>query len=131
MSMKRFIPALITLNTAWLLGACASTADRYPSLAIRDVECVEGTFASPDASEVEQPASLATDTRERLAQLRSEAAASHEAFVALVPGVRGKLTAARGAALDSNLWADAQIAYADLESAGSRTALALGEIDVL
>lgn len=131
MSMKRFIPALITLNSAWLLGACASTGDRYPSLAIRDVERVEGSFDAPGETQQITPTPLPADTLQRIAQLRAEAADAHEAFVAMVPATRNALAAAQGTSRDSNAYASAQIAYADLESARSRAALALGEIDVI
>ena len=91
--MKRFISALITLNSAWLLGACASTGDRYPSLAIRDVERVEGSFDAPSDTQQIAPTPLPADTLQRIAQLRAEAAEAHEAFVAMVPGIAGGVAA--------------------------------------
>lgn len=128
--MSRFARSLLLLSTATLLTACASAGDRYPSLAIRDAERVQGTFAvSPAAAPTEAPAP--PGTLDRVAQLGAEARSAHAKFMAAAPGARQAVGAARDAAVTENRWAVAQIALADLDSARSEAAIALGDLDLL
>ena len=129
----RFTPFLI-LGLALGLGACASTDTRYPSLATRDVERVEGQF-EPVAAEPldvpEVPVRLPDGQTPRLEALLAEARAAHEEFTSTAPGAASRVDAARGASNQSDAWAAAQVALADLDSTRSRTAIALGDLDIL
>ena len=116
------------------LGACATSSDRYPSLAIREVERAEGRF-EPIAStplavpEVALPAggSLA----ERLTALGAAANVAHRSFLADALTATRHANAAAGAAIGSDTWATAQVALAGLDSARSATAIALADLDTL
>lgn len=112
------------------LSACASTNDRYPSLAIRDAERVTGAFeVTPPAPPPLPP--IAPETAGRLGQLRAQAASAHQTFLAAVPGARRAVSAARGAPITDDRWAAAQVALADLDSSRSQAAIALGHLDLL
>jgi len=115
---------------ALALSACAASSDRYPSLAIRDAERVEGTF-EPDAGDAAAPAPSppSAELVARLGQLREQAASAHREFLSAVPGAE-RLAAAAGA-LGSDSWASAQVALADLDSARSKAAVPLGDLDIL
>ena len=116
---------LAPLLLAATLTACASTGGDYPSLAIRDAERAEGTFepAEPAEEAPATPAPPSADLLERLAQLETEATAAHRAFL--------EAATARGAGVETDSYADAQVALADLDSHRSRAAVALGDIDLL
>lgn len=124
----------LLLVTLLALGACTTSGDRYPSLAIRDVERAEGRF-EPAASiplavpEVAIPAG--GPLADRLASLGASADAAHRAFLASASTAERRANAAAGAAVGSNVWATAQVALADLDSARSATAIALGDLDTL
>jgi hypothetical protein len=131
----RRLPALAA---ACLLGsclaACATPSDKYPSLAIRDVERAQGQFepaprAPLDVPEI--PSSTTGPLGERLAALGAAAAASHRAFTASAGRATRLANAAAGAAIGSDAWASAQVALSDLDSARSTTAIALAELDTL
>lgn len=116
------------------LAACATSGDRYPSLAIRDIERAEGRFEPVPSTpmsvpEVEVPAS--GPIVQRLAGLGAAAEASHRAFLASAAGATRRADAAAGAAIGSDTWADAQVALADLDSARSATAIILADLDTL
>ena len=115
---------------ALALSACAAGSDAYPSLAIRDAERVEGSF-EPDAAATPAPAPAppSAELVARLAQLREEAAGAHREFLSSVPDAE-RLAAAAGE-VGSDGWASAQVALADLDSARSKAAVALGDLDVL
>ncbi len=120
-----------TLSLAALAG-CASTGDRYPSLSIRDAERVEGEFTvAPPVPVVTPPPPLPADTAGTLTQLRAQANAAHQKFLAAVPGTRRAVTAARGAGITDDRWASAQVALGDLDSARSEAAIALGDLDLM
>ncbi|MEP2234445.1 MAG: hypothetical protein ABJM58_14635 [Alteripontixanthobacter sp.] len=111
------------------LSACAAAPDRYPSLAIRDVERVEGRFTPAPAAEPPAPAS--PQQVQTLAQLREQARTAHGRFLAAAPGAQRLITAARGSSDTSNIFIEAQVALSALESLRSETAIALGEADSL
>lgn len=114
------------------LAACAAGSADYPSLAIRDAERVEGSFEPAAPAEAPPPpAPPSADLLGRLSQLQAQASSAHRAFLEAAPGARRAVFAARGAAVESNAYADAQIALADLDSHRSRTAVALGDLDLL
>lgn len=128
--MRRFL----VLAAPLALGACATPGDKYPSLAIRDVERAQGQFEPTPATPLdvpEIPAAASGPLAPRLAMLAEAAAASHRAFLASSPKATRLANAAAGAAIGSTAWASAQVALADLDSARSATAIALGDLDAL
>ncbi|MBX9896992.1 MAG: hypothetical protein K2Y17_03695 [Qipengyuania sp.] len=127
--MRRF---LALASVPWLAG-CATTGDKYPSLAIRDVERAQGRFEAAPAALLDVPEIPAASgpLAERLAALGAAAASSHQAFLASAPRAARLASAAAGSAIGSDAWAAAQVALADLDSARSATAVALGDLDAL
>ena len=119
-----------TLPLPLLLAACATPADEYPSLAIRDAERVTGTL-EPAAPEPYVPPPTPPAVIGRLDQLAADAASAHRAFLAEVSGARSAVSAARGAQLGSERWARASVAVAELEGARSRAMIALADLDRL
>ena len=113
-----------------VLSGCASSNERYPSLATRDVERVQGTF-EPVAPTVLTPEPAPSGQADRLASLTAMADSAHGRFLAAVPGARAAVNAVDAAVPDSNRWAAAQVALADLESLRSQAAIALGDLDLL
>lgn len=116
------------------LAACATASDKYPSLAIRDIERAQGQFVAAPATPLEVPpvtAPLTGPLADRLAALGTAASASHKAFLASTPAASRLANAAAGAEVGSTVWGAAQVALADLDSARSTTAIALGDLDAL
>lgn len=131
--MHRFpaIAALCVLGPC--LAACATASDKYPSLAIRDVERAEGQFAPVPAAPLDVPEIPAPSgpLADRLAALGAAADAAHRAFVTSAGRASRLADAAAGAAVGSDAWASAQVALSDLDSARSTTAISLAELDSL
>lgn len=78
-----------------------------------------------------QPPIASADVQARLAQLEAEADAAHAAFITAAPRAHALAEAGSGADIESDAWAAAQIALADLDSQRSQAATALGDLDVL
>lgn len=118
--------------TAILLTACAGQKETYPSLAIRDVERVEGSF-QPETASLEPVAESppSADLVERLAQLQNTAASAHRSFMAAAPETTRLVNAAAGTDVTSDRWAGAQVALAGLDSSRSQAAVPLGDLDLL
>jgi hypothetical protein len=115
---------------ALALSACATDSTRYPSLAQREAERVQGTFEPDTAAPAVTPAPPpSADLIARLGQLRDQAASAHREFLSAVPGAERLAKAAGDVASDS--WASAQVALADLDSSRSNAAIALGDLDIL
>ncbi len=123
----RFNRALVLLP---LLAACATPAEEYPSLAIRDAERVSGTFEPAPPTPYVPPATPAAVV-DRLAQLAADAASAHRAFLAEAPAARSVIAAAGGAEFGSDGWARASVALAGLEGTRSRAMIALADLDRL
>ena len=116
------------------LAACATPTDKYPSLAVRDVERAQGQFEPTPATPLdvpEVPTTASGPLTERLDALDAAATASHRAFLASAPRATRLADAAAGSAIGSDAWASAQVALADLDSARSATAVALADLDAL
>lgn len=129
-SYQRFA-ALASLG-AIVLSGCAAKDAAYPSLAIRPAERAQGSFEDvPKAQPPLTRAPLSVDAINRLAQLQAEAARAHRAFLKAAPGTSRLVSAASGAAIASDRWANAQVALADLESSRSQAAVPLGDLDLL
>ncbi|MEZ5680041.1 MAG: hypothetical protein R3E14_01970 [Erythrobacter sp.] len=124
-------PALL----ATLLAGCSSTGtEGYPSLAIRDVERVEGSFEPVSTQRLDVPAvevDLTGGMEARLAALVGQASEAHGQFKAAQPEAERIVAAAGDAAIGSDSWAAAQVALADLDSARSIAAIALGDLDII
>lgn len=132
MTDRKFIrPALLALA----LSGCAGTGtDGYPSLAIRDVERVEGSFEPAPSQQLDVPpveVDLSGGLDARLAALLAQAREAHATFAAAQRGAEKLVGAAAGADIGSDSWAAAQVALADLDSARSVAAIALGELDII
>ncbi len=124
------MPASRALLLLPLLAACATPAEDYPSLALRDAERVSGSFEpAPPAPYVPPPTPAAVV--DRLGQLERDAAAAHQAFQAAAPAARSAVAAAGGAELGSEAWARASVEVAGLESARSKAMIALADLDRL
>ncbi len=122
---------LLALALLPCLAACATASDRYPSLAIRDVERAQGQFEPAPAAPLDVPEipGASGSLTERIAALGAAAASSHQAFLASAPRAARLASAAAGSPIGSDAWASAQVALADLDSARSTTAIALGDLD--
>lgn len=128
------LPALLPFALA--LAGCSSTGSSdYPSLAIRDVERAQGQF-EPVSSRAQidvppVPVDLTGGLPARLAALTAQAQAAHAEFLDSRPDAVRLAAAAEGSSPGSAAWAAAQVALADLESARSQAAIALGDLDIL
>lgn len=120
---------------ALALTACATPSqDRYPSLAIRDVERAQGQFEPVPAAPLAVPPVAVPSSgplADRLAALDAAATIAHRSFTSAAPRAERAAQAAAGAAIGSEAWATAQVALADLDSARSATAIALADLDTL
>ncbi len=124
---------LVVALLPWIAG-CATTADRYPSLAIRDVERAEGQFEPAPSTPLDVPevTPLAgAPLADRLAALGADADAHHRAFLSAQPAAARLAKVAAGSAIATPAWASAQVALADLDSLRSRTAVVLADLDTL
>lgn len=122
-------PFLALPPLALALAACAS-ADRYPSLAIRDAERATGTL-QPAEPEPYVPPPTPAVVLDRLGQLTAEAQSAHQAFLAAAERARSPVAAARGAEAGSAPWSIAQVALADLEASRGQAMIALADLDRL
>ncbi|MBX7532137.1 hypothetical protein K3165_04280 [Qipengyuania sp. 1XM1-15A] len=116
------------------LGACASSGSEYPSLSIRDAERTEGTFESPEPKRLDVPpveVDLTGGLDARLDSLVGAAREAHAEFNRIEPGARQLVAAASGSDIASDRWAAAQVALAELDSARSRAAVPLADLDAL
>jgi hypothetical protein len=111
-----------------LLAACATPADQYPSLALRDAERATGTLqpAEPEPYVPPPPSAAVLD---RLQQLAAQAASANQTFMAALPQTRSVVAGARGSEAGSETWARAQVALAALGAARSEAMIALADLD--
>lgn len=124
----------VPLTALVLAGCTATTNDRYPSLATRDIERAEGTFEPVETAQLEVPpveVDRGANLAERLAALVEQARDAHAGFVEAIPGAEKRVSSAAGSSVGSDAWAAAQVALADLDSARSTAAIALGDLDIL
>ncbi len=128
--MIRASACLIVPTTLLMLAGCAGSAE-YPSLAIRDVERVQGSATpAPDAADAIPalpPASA--DLTTRLAGLVETARQSHTRFQSRQAATERAVAAAGATASDS--WSSAQVALSDLQTSRSGALTALAELDQL
>lgn len=128
--MIRASARLIVPTTLLMLAGCAGSAE-YPSLAIRDVERVQGSASpAPDAADAIPalpPASA--DLTTRLAGLVETARQSHTRFQSRQAATERAVAAAGATASES--WSSAQVAVSDLQTSRSGALTALAELDQL
>ncbi|MCJ2187744.1 hypothetical protein [Novosphingobium beihaiensis] len=121
-------PAILLALPLALLASACSTAGRYPSLALRDVERakpVAGDPAPPVRPLPPASASLVT----RLDGLVAIARDADRQFQAQRPAAERAVGAAGDVGSDS--WSTASVALASLESSRSNAMAALGDLDTL
>lgn len=114
-----------------LIAGCAGDSGRYPSLAVRDVERVNGEFESGSPVqpvELQIPPLVPSTSIESLVE---QANAANSTFASRVAAARGLATNARGSGRDSEARGRAIVALADLTSLRSQTEVPLGELDLL
>lgn len=132
--MSRFANLAVSATCLAGLSACSSTSGDYPSLAIRDVERVEGRFEAGERRQIDVPeveVELAGGLDAQLAQLVAAARTAHERFTALVPQARRRVAAAGSRSVASDAWGSAQVAVAELEAARSVAAVPLGDLEAI
>ncbi|MBL4858598.1 MAG: hypothetical protein JKY36_05300 [Erythrobacter sp.] len=132
--MPRHARATLLTSLAILLGACASTDGNYPSLAIRDAERAEGQFDTGEPARLDIPpveVDLTGGLDARLSSLVAAAEEAHAEFLEVRPRAERLVSTAAGNAVGSDSWASAQVALAELDSARSRAAVPLGDLDAL
>ncbi|MBE5073493.1 hypothetical protein IM511_04160 [Erythrobacteraceae bacterium E2-1 Yellow Sea] len=113
------------------LAGCSSASHNYPSLAIRDAERVSGTFAvTPGTGDQLGPAPASPNVLESLPEQLVLSQTAHDSFMGLSAEAERLVLAAQGTDTDSNAWAAAQIALAQLESQRSQSAIALATLDL-
>lgn len=120
---------LLALSVA--LGGCASGSDRYPSLAIRDVERVSGSFDVSESEDTAPAPTLSADDLASIPAMVEAARAAHARFLEAEPAARRNVAAAAGTGVTDNRWSTAQVALAGLESLRSQAAVPLADLDRL
>jgi hypothetical protein len=128
--IRAIVSKAAPLVTAVLLQGCAASAE-FPSLAVRDVERVEGSGlpaqGSIDAIPTLPPSSA--DLTTRLAGLLEVARKAHASFQAKRGPAERAVAAAGPASSDS--WTSAEVALSDLQTSRSGALIALAELDQL
>ncbi len=119
---------LACLAAPLLVAACAAPEGDYPSLQIRAAERIDPE-AEPPAPP--PPVPIPAELLAMADRLKGEAEAADVGFQRLAPGAAAAAQAARGAAVASDRWANAQVAIAGLDSQRSKTASALADLDLL
>ncbi len=130
LSTRTVAPVMLLLA----LGACTADRARFASLAIRPAERTYGT-GQPVTSTANLPLTVqvpaGADLAARVAALRETAVAAHARFTEQQGSAARLAEAARGAAPGSDVWSQATIALASLESARSQGMIALADLDRL
>jgi hypothetical protein len=121
---KRLLAALACTCAA----ACSTSPGDYPSLAVRDAERVSGTM-EPAEAYVAPPVSEATI--ETAQDLYGQAMEAHESFFVRYRAAQPVVSAARGAGVGTEAWAQASVAIADVETERSKLMVLLAELDRL
>ena len=115
-----------------LLAGCAGNSGRYPSLAIRDFERVEGQFAVDGGiPALPAPAPPGLATIAQVGSLLEEAGQAHRNFLDSVSETERLLAASRGLGPESNAWAEGQIALAVLQTRRALLVTRLADLDLL
>lgn len=131
-AMTRFPLTAACALAALPLAGCAADYDNYPSLAHRPAERISGTAEPAPPTTTPPPVVVPSpDLGARLAQLADQAQAAHREFTGRQARAEDLVSAARGASVGSDGWAQATVALADLESSRSQAMIALADLDEL
>lgn len=131
-AMQRVPLTLFAAIIALQLVACTDGSGRYPTLEIRPGERVARSSVPAEGdSSLRSPPAPSAQLVQHLAQLQGQASTAHAGFLSAVPLSRELADAAGRAEVGSDAWASAQVALADLDSARSLSAIALGDLDIL
>lgn len=117
------------LCASLLIAGCAGSDDKYPSLAVRDVERAQGQF-SPVASETAAPIRPVASAQD-LDSLIERALNAHRRFSQAEISAAVIVGMGRDADIGSNRRQEAQLALANLIAIRSDTAVALADLDLL
>lgn len=126
----RAIP-LLPLCASLVLTACATDEGTYPSLAKRPAERITASWPPPAPPPPPAPAPLEPATLTRLDLLVAEARSADAGFRAKEGRARSLVSAAAGASMGSEIWADASVAVAELEVARAKTMVTMAQLDQL
>lgn len=110
------------------LTGCASADARYPSLAVRDAERVQGTL-EPASSE--EPSVIGISNLDALTAPHDRAREAHARFTAMESEVRNLIAASSGLGPEDDRRARALAGFAQLTTLRAQTALALSDLDLL
>lgn len=132
MNSARF-PALASLAMLGMVtAACAGSADRYPSLSLRDFERIGGQFPGRDSPPARiEPDPLPVTAVAELETALSDAQARHGRFLAQARQARGVVAAAAGSSSDEKRWTLAMVEMAALDSQHAATTGLLADLDAL
>lgn len=116
----------LALNAA--LAGCAGADGRYPSLAVRDAERVQGTLTpTNDEPEISSQAPQI----EAIEAIIGQAQSAHASFSAQKGEVSALVMSARGFSIEDDRHARALTGLAQLTSLRGQTALALSQLDLM
>ena len=128
--MRSFFIFSASLPIVTSLAGCASSSDRFPSLALRDFET--RPYEVPvQAGLNDSPHPSATPDSSRITAITSAAEVSFEKFSSQQLSVSRLVSSARGQGLESSARGRALAALADLTSLRSSTELHLADLDLL
>ena len=115
-----------------MLGGCAANSDRYPSLAIRDFERVQGTFeVAGEVEAFDPPAPANPSAVAQSADIVGEAMLAHQEFIDLVPSATEKLLVAESMGPEDYEWTEGQLTLAELDIQRSKVAILLSNLDLM
>lgn len=109
------------------LSACASSDDRYPSLALRPFETGMAPVSPAPAPSAIRPAMSPA----ALSALRNKATDTHAAFLRQESAAERLARAAAGQSVETNVRAAALVAMAELSSRRGATSAVLADLDLL
>ena len=116
--------------TCLILSGCAASADRYPSLAVRDAERVSGEF-TPAASSTPAPAPSYTTDPDRISGAVEAAMNAHQQFEARGPATLSLVQEAGADLANEDARSRALVAMAGLRTLHGQTVGALANLDQL
>ena len=132
MIRAKFIHLCCLAGLAATVSSCASSSDRYPSLATRDFERVQGQFAAPSGDPLPtRPAPLSIESTEQIEASLADARSRHDEFLTLLGKAQPIVREASGASPNDNRWSVAMVEIASLDSHLSVTTGILAQLDAL
>lgn len=132
MIRAKFIHLHCLAALALTASGCASSSDRYPSLATRDFERIQGQFAAPSGNPLPaRPAPLGIESAEQIEASLADARSRHEKFLTQLGAAQTIVSEASGTGPDDNRWSIAMVEIASLDSHLSVTTGLLAQLDAL